>query len=382
MGDHLERGADAQPLYIQVANIIKERIENGTWRDGDSIPPEKALCAEFDIARGTLRQALQLLKAEGYLRREQGRGTFIKLSTANSNQPDSARTRHLAFVVPYVRDSSVSTILLGFEKMAEKAGYSVIFNHVNNDPQQQAEVVQKLVRQGVMGIALYPVDSEHIGPIERLVTSGFPIVLVDRYLKNLSTDYVMSDHFGGAIRGVHYLVNQGHERVGFVTWISPAVSMEHRKLGYLQAMRERGIEPENDLICQVQGYPTIDLTPLRDYLSSENRPTAIFAANDQIAIALYRAAALVGLSIPNDLTVLGFDNLDLTPHLDPPLTTIAQPFSKIGQVAVELLLNRIRGEAGYLQQATLAPELIVRKSCLPFDINSTTLNHNQKVSMS
>ncbi|MCC6803994.1 MAG: substrate-binding domain-containing protein, partial [Anaerolineae bacterium] len=195
--------------------------------------------------------------------------------------------------------------------------------------------------------------------------SGYPLVLIDRYLKGISTDYVTSDHFGGALRSVHYLLDQGHSRIGFVTWLSPATSMEHRKLGYLQALRERGIEPDSRLICTVEGYPTVDLTPLKAYLSAPNRPTAIFAANDQIAVALYRAASALGMNIPDDLSIIGFDNLDISAHVDPPLTTVAQPFLKIGQTAAEVLIRRIEGDHQYLRQITIAPDLVVRASCAP-----------------
>ena len=142
--------------------------------------------------------------------------------------------------------------------------------------------------------------------------------------------------------------------------------MEHRHVGYTQGLRERGIPYEPGLVCHVEGYPTVDLTPLRAYLSSPNRPTAVLAANDQIAIALYRAAASVGLSVPGDLSIVGFDNLDISEHLDPPLTTIAQPFLKIGQKAAEVLIHRIEGDAQYLRQITIAPDLIVRESTALF----------------
>ena len=353
---------NAEPLYIQVANIIRQKILHGAWREDEAIPPETALCVEFDVARGTLRHALQLLENEGYLMREQGRGTFIRL-TKGIDDTHQGNNHHLAFVVPYIRDSSVSTILVGFQEVAEKAGYSVIFNHVNNDSKQQREVLHRLVQQGVMGIGLYPVDSEGITGVDRLVRTQYPIVLVDRYLKRLSTDYVMSDHFGGALSGVHYLLDQGHERVGFATWLSPAVSMEHRMFGYRQALRERDIEVDDDMICQVEGYPTINLDPLIDWLRESERPTAVFAANDQIASALYRAAAAVGLHIPHDLSVMGFDNLDLSPHLDPPLTTLAQPFHEIGRQVAQLLLNRIHGQTAPMRHITLPPELIIRDSC-------------------
>lgn len=358
----LQRDENAQPLHTQVAAILKERIVTGTWRDGENIPTEKALSVEFDVARGTVRQALQKLEAEGYLRREQGRGTFVQLSKPSNGHKMVSTARRLAFVVPYVRDSSVSTMLIGFQQVAEQAGYTVIFNHVNNDLTQQEQVIHRLVHDGVAGIALYPVDSDHVAPIDQIAPTGFPIVLIDRYLKGLSTDYVTSDHFGGALRAVHFLTDQGHTRVGFVTWLSPATSMEHRHVGYLQALRERGIQPDNNLVCYVEGYPTVDLTPLRAYLSSPNRPSAVLAANDQIAIALYRAAAAIGLSVPEDLSIIGFDNLDISEHLDPPLTTIAQPFLKIGQTAAEMLIQRIEGDSQYLRQVTIPPDLIVRAS--------------------
>jgi GntR family transcriptional regulator of arabinose operon len=367
----IDRSPDAPHLHVQVAQILKQRIRGGLWPDGSGLPSEKELCAEFDVARGTIRQALQTLEAEGYLRREQGRGTFVQLSPFTSDQLGS---RRLAFIVPYVRDSTVPTILIGFQQVAEQAGFSVIFNHVNNDPQQQERVIRKLIEEHISGIALYPVDSENISAIESLNRARFPLVMIDRYLRNLSTDYVMTDHFGGATRGTHYLFSQGHERVGFVSWLSPAVSMEHRYLGYKQALSERGVALDMRLVCHVEGYPMVDLSPLRAYLSGPDRPTAIFAANDQIAIGLYRAAVSIGLSIPHSLSVLGFDDLDMSAHLDPPLTTLAQPFLKVGQTAADLLLRRIKGEQGYFEQITISPELVIRNSCRLYGVQEQFLS--------
>ena len=356
----LDRNPDAPHLHIQVAAILKKRIHNGTWSNGSSIPSEKELCAEFDVARGTVRQALASLTAEGYLSREQGRGTFVQWHEFSANH---SRSQRLAFVVPYVRDSSVPAILIGFQQVAEQSNYSVIFNHVNNDVQQQERVILKLIDENVAGIALYPINSEYVSIIESLYNARFPLVLIDRYLRTFSTDYVMTDHFGGAIRGTHYLFNLGHTRVGFITWLSPAVSMEHRLLGYSQAVAERGMRLDERMICQVEGYPMIDRTPLHEYLSGPDRPTAVFAANDQIAIAIYRAATSLGLSIPNDLSVLGFDDLDVSAHLDPPLTTIAQPFVQIGRTAADPLFHRINGERGNIEQFALQASLVLRESC-------------------
>jgi len=356
----LQRDDQSPPLHVQLANIFKNKIANDEWKNGSLIPTEKELCAQFDVARGTVRQALQTLEADGFLRREQGRGTFVTFGSAAL--PSKPARERVAFIVPYVRDSSVLAMLTGFQKAAEHENFSVAFHHVNNDAHQQSKVIHDLHREGIAGMAIYPVDSEVIKPLAQLVSTGVPIVLIDRYLKNITTDYVMSDHFGGAIAGVRYLLDQGHQRIGFITWLSPAVSMEHRFLGYQQVLRERNIEPEAGWICHVAGYPTIDLSPLRAYLSSPDRPTAVFAANDQIAIALYRAAASIGLNVPHDLSIVGFDNLDIAEQLTPPLTTIAQSFQEIGEKAMEVLLKRISGDNGPYYQMTVSPRLIIRSS--------------------
>lgn len=356
----LQRDAQSPPLHVQLANIFKNKIANGDWENGSLIPTEKELCAQFDVARGTVRQALQTLEVDGFLRREQGRGTFVTFGSVVS--PSKSAREQMAFIVPYARDSSVLSMWMGFQKAAERENFSVSFHHVNNDVNQQSRLISSLYNGGIAGIALYPVNSDVIEPLEQVVKSGMPIVLIDRYLKNISTDFVMTDHFGGALFGVRYLLDQGHQRVGFVTWLSPAVSMEHRFLGYQQALREREIEPDQRWICHVAGYPTIDLSPLRDYLTAPERPTAVFAANDQIAIALYRAAASIGLNVPQDLSIVGFDNLDIAEQLAPPLTTIAQAFEEIGEKAMDVLLKRIRGDNSAFCQITISPRLILRES--------------------
>ncbi len=141
--------------------------------------------------------------------------------------------------------------------------------------------------------------------------------------------------------------------------------MDHRLLGYHQAMRERGISIDEYLICRVEGYPTVNRDSLANYLSEENHPTAVFAATDQIAIALYRAAATVGLRIPQDLSVMGFDDLDMSINLNPPLTKVVQQFTALGRQAAEVLLSRIRGDIRPSQQITIAPELVIRDSVTP-----------------
>lgn len=339
-----------------------QRILNGEWDPGANLPAEPELCEEFGVARGTLRQALSKLESMGYVRRERGRGTFV----AKRNERARAQGlpgSQIGFIVPYVRDSFVPAILLGVERAAAEHDLSVTFKHVENDHRRQAEVLETLAAQGLVGVVLYPVDSVHVEPMKRLTYAGFPIVLVDRYLSGVATDYVMSDHFGGAVRVMQHLLELGHTRIGFVYWSDPAVSMEHRKAGYVQSLTEAHILYDASLICEVQGYPTVDLDFLRRFLTEHSDLTAVFAANDQIALAVYQAARKLGVRVPHDLALVGFDNLDFTMHLDVALTTVEQSAFEIGRRAVETLLARIQNPSTPWQQVIVPTRLIVRRSC-------------------
>ncbi len=361
MNDSLRRGTGI-PIYLQLSDILLQRILNGEWKTGVSLPTEPELCEEFGVARGTIRQALSRLEHEGFIRRERGRGTLV---IWNNGRP---RTQGLSgsqigFVVPYVRDSFVPTILLGVEQAAAEEGLSVTFKHVGNDTSRQTEVLEALVAQRLVGVVLYPVDSTPFEPLMKLLRSGYPFVLADRYVRGIASDYVMSDHFGGALRATQHLIQLGHERIGFVSWSDPAVSLEHRAAGYQQALTEAGLPHDSALVSVVEGYPAVSLVEIGDFLTLHPEITAIFAANDQIALGVYRAARQLGMRIPHDIALVGFDDLDFTPHLDVPLTTVAQSALDIGRTAVQLLMRRVRQPVEDWQQVVLPTRLVIRSSC-------------------
>lgn len=371
----IDRSSDI-PLYLQVRNLLISRILDAEWNVGELLPAEQQLRLQLGVSRGTLRQALSELEREGYVRREQGRGTFVIRGQVRQNIPDLPR-RSLAFVVPYVLDSFAPSLLLGVEYEARSRGYSVLFHHVENSLAKQTDILNRLEQDNVAGIVLYPVDSTHVdATLRRLVAGGYPLVCIDRYLKALPTDYVTMDNFGGALRATQHLIGLGHRRIGFLTWQDPAITMEHRHVGYQTAMAEAGLAVDPELVWEVTAYPAIDPAPLRQALAvTASRPTAIFAANDRLALAVYKTARELGLRIPADLAVVGFSNLAIAAHLEIPLTTVAMPTFEIGRKAAEIVIGRILGTVTGLQQHILATELIVRESCGADETQRTAGNH-------
>lgn len=351
------------PLHIQVSNLLTSRILDGEWPIGGMLPSEQLLCTQLGISRGTLRQALAELQSNGYVRREQGRGTFVTRGQVRQNQNDLP-SRTLAFLVPYVLDSFAPSLLMGVEHKAKEHGYSVLFHHVENSLVKQAEILHRLKQTGVAGIVLYPVDSIHIDQaILRIQEEHYPLVVVDRYFKHLTTDYVTADNFGGALRAAQHLIGLGHQRIGFLTSTEPAVTMEHRELGYRQALVEAGLVAAAEDMWSIECYPTMDMAPLVPVLSAAERPTAILAANDRLALALYKLSRTLHLRIPEDLAIVGFGDFGISAHLDPPLTSVALPTFEIGRKAAEVLMGRIDRSIVGPQQHMLPTNLIVRASC-------------------
>ncbi len=350
-------------LSLQIHARLQQRILQGEWAYGAMLSSEHELCAEFGVSRGTIRLALTELEKEGLIRRERGRGTFI--SWLPHKEPVSRLDRHtISFIVPYVRDSFVPTILLGLESVARAKGYVVLFNHSENSSQKQDEALSLSLQQGVAGIVLYPVNSTDALPVLcDIVQRNLPLVSVDRYVRSLATDYVTCDNFGGGLIATQHLLQLGHRRIAFLSWKDPAMTLEHRRAGYRQALLEAGLQLDPALEWNVEGYPDIDIPALTGLLQQFPRPTAVFAANDQLALAVQRTARVLKLSIPADLALVGFDNLDIAAQLDVPLTTIAQPAFDIGKAAGERVISKISGLSRGVEHTILPVNLVVRQSC-------------------
>jgi GntR family transcriptional regulator of arabinose operon len=352
------------PLSKRIYADLRQRLDAGEWGYGAVLPTENELSAVYQVSRGTIRMVLGELENEGYVRRERGRGTFVaRAELIESSRRNTHST--LSFIVPYVRDSYVSSILLGIENAARLSGYSVLFSHVENDLEKQEQALRSASDQGAAGIVLYPVASKVQSVVlPELISRRYPIVLVDRYIRGISSDYVMSDNFGGGLMATQHLLGLGHRRIAFLSWTEQASTFEHRKMGYRQAMQEAGISPDPALEWEVIGYPEIDQGALEKRLSEAWRPTAIFTANDQLALAVLRAARSLDISIPEEIALVGFDNLDISAHVNIPLTTVAQPAFEIGKTAAELVMDRIAQKIPPDPQARILPvKLMIRMSC-------------------
>ncbi len=194
---------------------------------------------------------------------------------------------------------------------------------------------------------------------------GAPVVAVDPHTGSDDVPTVDSDNRHGAELATQHLLDLGHRRIGFIGGRTDLESARLRELGYRQTMIRHGIDPDETLVCNGAYEPDIARAAAGKLLDLDDRPTALFAANDQSAIAAMEAAAERGLRVPEDLSVVGFDNIPESALTRPALTTVHQPIQQMGERAVEILLQLLAGATPPAIRETLPTHLVERRSCAP-----------------
>lgn len=369
------RGSRAHdPLHRQIAEAIASAIERGRYAPGTTLPSELRLARELAVSRGTLRQALATLRADGYVEVVPGRGTFVRRTVPK--RPE-ARRRVVGVVVPSVSRPALPDVLTAIEDELHRRGYSMLVASSGNTAAQEAGRVHRIVAEGVSGLIVYPIDQPDPRIYARLLADGFPIVLVDRHIIGLSIDAVLADNVGGAYAAVSHLLELGHSRIAFVSSDNVATtSVMERLQGYKQALAAHRLAADDALVYT--GLPAVppraeehhrvtleNALRIKRFLHSRQRPTAVFALHDRIALAVFEAASSLGLGVPKDLAVVGFDDDPLVATLSVPLTTVRQPREQIGRTAARLVLERIEGRRHDSARLVLPTQLVVRQSTAP-----------------
>ena len=361
----LDRKDGAPPLHKQLALHLRAQIVDGKLAPGQRLLPELEYAQSFRVSRTTVRLALATLARAGLIERIQGKGTFVSKPDA---VPGAATAeKRIGVMLLQVGDQLSMEILYGIEQSARSRGYKVSLAYAEETPQPTTHDLSVLQSDQVAGIILFPLSNmSYDAEIARLHASGMPLVLVDRYLQSLRTDYVVADNYGGAYRATEHLLILGHTRIGFVhneIGNTKTSGVRDRLEGYRQALRVYGVPFDDQLIFEYPNHRDETGTYFDELLMRPNRPTAFFLITDLDAPAFLQAARRQKIHAPEDLAVVGFDDLSFSANLNPPLTTVTHPRLEIGLRAGHLLIDRIEGQRGPARQITLPTSLVVRESC-------------------
>lgn len=377
------------PAYVCVQRALEQRIAQGIYEVGMWLPAERDLATEFMVSRPVVRDALTGLEAAGLISR--GRGCRPRvIATGNGHfQGDAAdrgthpALRMIAVALPHQPTyASAQAIVRGIYSAVACRGshfYVTVFDihvsHAQGQPNSvndtlEDDVLKRVLEVNASGLILWHLSGAVTVPaLQCLRDANIPVVYVDRHPIDAPCDYVGVDNRGGVRRAVEYLLDAGHRRIAYLTNSERITSVMDREQGYRDAFLARNLAPPEDLLYTTPDSLGVDLSGATDYLLSlSERPTAALVLNDLHAFAFIRELNSRGLHVPDDMSVIGFDDIECySPH-HATLTSVHQPFHEVGERAGELLLQRLASRSDAVisyQHVVLPTSLVIRSSCRP-----------------
>ncbi len=270
--------------------------------------------------------------------------------------------RTIGLIVPDLADPFFSTCAHAVQQLAAKHGYMTLLFACEGQKNTEAEELRMMKSRNIAGILIVPsnVSSDH--ELKELRARGVPIVMLDRTLPDLDAGEVMVENREGAHKAINHLIEHGHRQILCVGYDSRFNSIGQRISGYREAMTEAGLKPQ----LLILNRETAISPQLLKRLRSTQRPSALFTLNNVTTTNVLHALQRANISVPRELAIIGFDDLDLASLLAVPLTAVRQPVAELGRSAARLLLDWIRfgSRAEYLSPRVILPtELVIRQSC-------------------
>jgi len=226
------------------------------------------------------------------------------------------------------------------------------------------EILTRLARHrmvdGLLILSHWPLQVKEVLDLEQM---NFPYVVVDGHISGINANCVEMDNFAGAVKMVEYLIGLGHRKIGFITGPSNQQSSIERIRGYQEALRKNSIGYDKNLVYTGDFHKKSGEEGIKYLLSLPSPPSAVFFANDNMAIAAMKVIKEKGLKIPDDISIAGFDDIEAASQIDPPLTTVRQPLYRMGEEAAKLLFHLLNSKEDKPQRMLLDAELVIRESC-------------------
>lgn len=303
------------------------------------------------------RQRVEQAVAElGYVPNESARS--LKLSRSNL----------FSCVIPDIANPFFPELVRGVEDVASAQGYGTLLCNTDDDPRKEAAYLDLLAQRRIDGLLMIPSrDEEPPAGLERIRNQGTPVVVMDRLLQGFEGDTIMVDNHLGGVQAAQHLVELGHRRIAILNRSPDTSTARLRQEGYEEVLISEGLLDES--LVKLGSFTfEFGRAAARELLSVApgDRPTAILAGSDVLAIAAMQAVHEIGLQVPDDISIVGFDRIAISQLMSPPLTTIEQPIYQMARLAANLLVERAKGTAkeGTIRR-TLQPSLHIGSSTGP-----------------
>lgn len=361
--------------YNMVKDHILEWIKDGTVRPGEKIPSENELVQSFGVSRHTIRQAVGELVNEGYLYREQGSGTYCSPVLPTSTPQTIERLgngKNIGVITTYMSDYIFPSIIRGIESHLASKGYTLTLSCTDNNVEKERQCLEMMLDRQIDGLIVEPTKSSSYNPNIKyyleLEQQHTPYLMINQYYSQLTPPYLIMDDEKGGFLAAEHLIKLGHERI-MGLFKTDDLQGVHRMRGFIRAFREYNLPLEPELIIT---YTTEELGPSfydvihQVFENTDERPSAIVCYNDQLALNVLDQLRSLRLSVPQDVSLVGYDDSVLAVATEVKLTSIIHPKQELGRAAAEWIIAAVE-KKDTPPSHTYEPELIVRNSTAPYN---------------
>ena len=335
--------SSSAPKYLQLKEIIMRYFHEKQFERDQKIPSETELIAQFKVSRNTVRQALAELVNEGFIYKKHGSGSFFSGKTGE----EESHSYLIGVISPFISSYIYPQIIQGIDDVAHERRYNIVLGSSKGELAKERACLEQLLEKDIEGLLIEPAGGFHYiqesETFHVVKTLGIPVVFMDWEIEDPDISYVSLNDREGGFRATSYLVQAGHTRIACV-YPQDHIPGIRRYEGYKKALETHRLAYDETLVRATtiekwnEASHIIALT--RNLLAlGEQRPTAIFFFNDNAALRAYSAIRAAGLRIPEDISIMGFDDSELATLTDAPLTTMIHPKYQLGKWAAEMLFD-------------------------------------------
>jgi LacI family transcriptional regulator len=302
------------------------------------------------ISESTRQRVQQIMTQMNYVPNSNARSLVLQ------------QTKLLSLLIADITNPFYTTLARGAEDEAKRLGYQLLFSNSDESIVKEQEYIETVLSARVAGVMITPVGDSSLNHLKLLEQYRIPFVLIDREVPGVTADAVLGDSKEGASQLTEHLIALGHRRIAMINGHLETSTARYRLEGYQQTLRLHGISVDEQLMMEMGFNQTNADEHMSKLLTLKEPPTAIFAANNLIALAAIRSLRLKGYLVPEDMSIVCFDDLETDYVLDPFLTVASQPAYDFGTIGMQTLIERIQENRGQNKHIVLPPKLIVRGS--------------------
>ncbi|MBM7598979.1 GntR family transcriptional regulator of arabinose operon [Virgibacillus halotolerans] len=348
--------------YQVIIDDIRSKILSGEYSVLEKIPTESALQELYNVSRHTVRKAILKLSNEGFLRSEKGSGTYVS-DDYQSKSSGKSNNRTIGVITTYISDYIFPSIIRGIEGKLNEQNYSLLLASTNNDVEQEKKALEMMLSYGVDGLIIEPTKSNLFNPNIAYYLSfkeqDIPFIMINAYYEELDVPYLSLDDVQSSYLATSELISKGHKQIGVISK-KDDLQGKFRMKGYIKALGEAKLPFQPEFVFSYDTESKPDLyTNLMDFVA-ENRGilTSIVCYNDEVGLVVANICRQLGISIPEELSIIGQDNSFIAKNAHIKLTTLTHPQEQMGRDAAEWIIKKLQGNQNLLNEYYYLPTLV------------------------